>query len=383
MNIPANDFLSRTEQPQRILVGLSGGVDSSIAAHLLIQQGHQIEALFMKNWEEDDKDGSCNAAEDYSDAMSVAKHLDMKLHERNFSAEYWDNVFEECLTEFRAGRTPNPDILCNREIKFNVFLDHALELGAEKIATGHYAQISFIDGKYKLLKAVDDNKDQSYFLYALNQKQLSSTLFPLGTLKKEQVRELAKQLSLVTHNKKDSTGICFIGERNFKPFLKQYINEQPGEIRTTENELIGNHDGLMFYTMGQRKGLEIGGYKLKSGENTGDPWYVAGKNMQTNTLIVAQGHDHPMLFNKSLTAINLHWISGKPPAALSKSTPFKCMAKTRYRQADQECVIEKTEQNSCVVSFTKPQRALTPGQSIVFYQGEECLGGAIIESTEN
>lgn len=379
MTIPATHN-SRKQGPhdttgaKRILVGLSGGVDSSIAAHLLAQQGHRIQALFMKNWEEDDKNGTCNAAQDYSDATAVCAKLGISLYERNFSSEYWDNVFAECLQEYQAGRTPNPDVLCNREIKFNVFLEHAIELGAELIATGHYAQVKQQDGTYKLCKALDQNKDQSYFLYMLNQEQLSRTVFPLGTLPKHQVRELARELGLVTHDKKDSTGICFIGERNFKPFLKQYIDEQPGDIRTTGGELIGQHDGLMFYTIGQRKGLEIGGQKLKSATNTGEPWFVAEKDMKTNTLIVAQGSEHPSLFKTRLRAIKLHWISGEAPAA-----PFECMAKTRYRQPDQQCIINSIENSACDVTFSQPQRAITAGQSVVFYQGDECLGGGIIE----
>lgn len=362
--------------PQYIIVGLSGGVDSSIAAHLLKQQGLKVEALFMKNWEEDDKDGICHAAEDYSDASSVSQQLDIPLYERNFSAEYWDNVFEDCLAEFKAGRTPNPDILCNKEIKFNLFLEHVINLGADAIATGHYAQLRFINGKYRLYKSVDRNKDQTYFLYTLNQQQLAKTLFPLGTLTKDRVREIAQQQGFVTHDKKDSTGICFIGERNFKQFLKRFIPEQPGEIKTTDNEIVGQHDGLTFYTIGQRKGLEIGGLNLTQGTNTGEPWYVVKKDLETNTLLIAQGHDHPLLFTNTLTATQLHWITGVRP-----TLPFHCNAKTRYRQEDQKCTITELNEDSCTVIFETHQRAITPGQSIVFYQGDECLGGGIIDST--
>jgi len=366
---------------KRIVVGLSGGVDSSIAAHLLKDQGHEVEALFMKNWEEDDENGSCNAAEDHADALSVSKQLAIALHERNFSTEYWDNVFEGCLSEFRAGRTPNPDILCNKEIKFNVFLEHALNLGADVIATGHYAQIKHSENKYRLYKAIDTNKDQTYFLYTLNQQQLARSIFPLGILTKDSVRKIAKKQNFVTHDKKDSTGICFIGERNFKNFLKRFIDEKPGDIRTTENELIGRHDGLMFHTIGQRKGLEIGGHKLKQSENTGEPWYVVKKNMQTNTLIVAQGQNNPRLFTDKLVATQLHWVCGEPPV-----TPFQCAAKTRYRQADQDCIITNITSTDIAIAestvkFKTMQRAITPGQSIVFYKGEECLGGGIITST--
>ena len=374
MNNPASKHhQTAADTPKRIVVGLSGGVDSSIAAYLLKQQGYDIEALFMKNWEEDDQDGHCNAAEDYSDARSVSEQLDIPLCERNFSAEYWDNVFEGCLSEFRAGRTPNPDILCNKEIKFNVFLEHAINTGADAIATGHYAQIKYLDNRYRLLKAVDKNKDQTYFLYTLDQAQLARALFPLGELTKDTVREIARKLKLVTHDKKDSTGICFIGERKFKTFLQRFINKQPGEIRTTDNELVGQHDGLSFYTIGQRKGLDIGGRKLKLSHNSGEPWYVAGKDLKTNTLIIAQGHDHPLLLSDKLTANQLHWICGKAP-----EIPFHCSAKTRYRQADQPCTIEEINKDEIKVSFETPQRAITPGQSIVFYNDEECLGGGII-----
>jgi len=381
-----------TQTLKRIIVGLSGGVDSSIAAYLLKNQGHHVEALFMKNWEEDDENGNCNAAEDYTDALSISKQLAIQLHERNFSTEYWDNVFQGCLNEFKAGRTPNPDILCNKEIKFNVFLDHAIDLGADVIATGHYAQIKYIDNLYRLFKAVDTNKDQTYFLYTLNQHQLASSLFPLGTMTKNSVRDIAKNQHFITHDKKDSTGICFIGERNFKQFLKRFIDEKPGDICTTLGEIIGRHDGLMFHTIGQRKGLNIGGHKLTHSENTGEPWYVVKKDMQSNTLIVAQGQDHPMLFSRKLLASQLHWISGKAPV-----TPYQCNAKTRYRQADQQCIItalsnkesnkepnkESNSENEsiCEVTFENTQRAITPGQSIVFYQGDECLGGGIITNT--
>jgi tRNA-specific 2-thiouridylase len=352
-----------------IIAGMSGGVDSSVAALLLRRQGVAVEGLFMKNWEEDDADGYCSAAEDLADARAVCDTLEIPLHTVNFSAEYWDHVFSHFLAEYRANRTPNPDVLCNREIKFKSFLDHARRLGGCAIATGHYARIAERDGLYRLLKAHDADKDQSYFLHLLNQEQLSFSRFPVGELPKAQVRELARQAGLATHAKHDSTGICFIGERRFKEFLSRYLPAQPGPIETPEGRVIGQHDGLMYYTLGQRGGLHVGGVKGASEQ----PWYVVGKDPARQCLIAAQGHDHPLLFQSSLRAESLHWISGTPPAI-----PFACHAKIRYRQPDQECQIIGLSGDTGEVRFSQPQRAVTPGQSVVFYRGEECLGGGVI-----
>jgi tRNA-specific 2-thiouridylase len=359
---------------QNIIVGLSGGVDSSVAAHLLQNGSNRVRGLFMKNWEEDDTAEYCTAAEDLNDAQAVADRLGLELLTMNFASEYWDRVFEHFLSEYRAGRTPNPDILCNKEIKFRAFLDHALALGADKIATGHYARIGEIDGEYQLLRGVDSNKDQSYFLYTLNQHQLSHSLFPVGELEKPRVREIAHQLGLVTHDKKDSTGICFIGERRFKDFLARYLPAQPGEIQTPEGEVIGQHSGLMYHTLGQRQGLGIGGLKNHSEE----PWFVAQKDLENNVLLAVQGHDHPLLFSNTLTASQLHWVSGRAPEEGSHLG-----AKVRYRQSDQACRITHIDHKSASVQFDQPQRAVTPGQSIVFYDGDRCLGGATIETTHN
>jgi tRNA-specific 2-thiouridylase len=353
----------------KIIVGMSGGVDSSVAALLLKQQGYDVHGLFMKNWEEDDSENYCSAAEDVRDAQAVCDSLDIPLHTVNFASEYWDNVFAYCLQQYKAGYTPNPDILCNREIKFKVFLEHAINLGGEAIATGHYVRVSNRNGQYQLLKGVDTNKDQSYFLYTLGQKQLAQSRFPIGELQKPKVRELATQANLATQTKKDSTGICFIGERPFKEFLSRYLPAQPGEIQTPEGKTLGQHDGLMYYTLGQRKGLKIGG---QAGSN-GKAWYIVAKDIPNNRLIVGQGHNHPLLFNQTLKAKELHWISGTAPMA-----PFSCKAKTRYRQPDQACTITSLDNTNCEVHFAEPQWAITPGQSIVFYQEKKCLGGGII-----
>ena len=349
---------------------MSGGVDSSVSALLLQREGHALAGMFMKNWEEDDRLGACTAAADAADAQAVADRLGIALHRRNFAAEYWDNVFEDFLAEYRAGRTPNPDILCNREIKFKTFLDHATDLGAERIATGHYVQSDCRDGIYRLLRGRDPGKDQSYFLYTLGQAQLARTLFPVGALRKPDVRTAAAAAGLPVHDKKDSTGICFIGERNFREFLGAYIPPAPGEIRTPEGKLLGAHDGLAYYTLGQRQGLGIGGVR-----GTADaPWYVLHKDTEANVLYVGQGHDHPWLFCRRLCASQPSWVAGAAPVAGSRLT-----AKVRYRQADQACRIAAIDDAGIELEFDRPQRAVTPGQSVVLYDGDACLGGAIID----
>ncbi|MBR9912341.1 MAG: tRNA 2-thiouridine(34) synthase MnmA [Gammaproteobacteria bacterium] len=353
-----------------VIVGMSGGVDSSVAALLLQQQGYRVEGLFMKNWDEDDGTEYCTAREDLADAQRVCDKLGIKLHSANFAAEYWDNVFEHFLEEYQAGRTPNPDILCNREIKFKVFLEYAEVLGADMIATGHYVRRSDDTEHTRLLKGLDSNKDQSYFLHAVGEQEFAKSLFPVGELQKPAVRQLAEQHDLVTHDKKDSTGICFIGERRFKDFLQQYLPAQPGDIVDDSGKVIGRHSGLMYHTIGQRQGLGIGGRKDAAHE----PWYVAVKDLASNQLVAVQGKNHPLLLSNSLVAGNCHWINGKPAGAT-----LRCSAKTRYRQPDQPCSVELMPDNSIKVTFDEPQRALTPGQSVVFYQDDTCLGGAVIE----
>ena len=355
----------------KVIVGISGGVDSSVSAYLLQQQGYQVEGLFMKNWEEDDTDEYCSAAQDLQDAKAVCDKLNIKLHTINFSAEYWDNVFEHFLAEYKAGRTPNPDIMCNKEIKFKAFLEFAAEdLGADFIATGHYCRRRDINGKAQLLRGVDSNKDQSYFLYAVGGEQIAQTLFPVGELEKPEVRRIAEEQDLITHNKKDSTGICFIGERKFTDFLQTYLPAQPGDIITPDNEVIGQHQGLMYHTLGQRKGLGIGGLQ-NANEN---PWYVVGKDMEKNRLLVAQGADHPALFSYGLIAKQCDWVDRTP-----KKESFRCTVKTRYRQTDVLCIVNPIDDDTLEVIFDQPQSAVTPGQSAVFYLNEVCLGGAIIE----
>ncbi len=350
---------------------MSGGVDSSVSAYLLLQQGYQVEGLFMKNWEEDDTEEYCSASVDLADAQQVCDRLGIKLHTVNFSGEYWDNVFEHFLNEYRIGRTPNPDIMCNREIKFKAFLDHARVLGAQRIATGHYVRTRQYDGSFELLRGVDENKDQSYFLYALNQHQLAHALFPIGELDKSEVRAIAKQQQFIVHAKKDSTGICFIGERKFRDFLQRFIPAQPGDIVTTDGTRIGEHSGLMYYTIGQRQGLGIGGTEPGKDE----PWYVADKDLEHNRLIVAQGVDNPVLFHTACRITDLHWIT---PAQVS--LPLACSAKIRYRQQDSGCRLTSLDGDRAEVEFDQPQRAITPGQALVFYDGEQCLGGGTIES---
>jgi len=358
---------------KRVIVGMSGGVDSSVAALLLKQQGYAVSGLFMKNWEDDDTAEYCSSREDLIDAVAVAEKLGIDIDVVNFSAEYKDRVFGDFLREYQAGRTPNPDVLCNAEIKFKAFLDHALAQGADCIATGHYAQVRDVDGLHQLLKAEDGTKDQSYFLYRLNQAQLAKTLFPLGKLYKREVRDIARREGLPNHDKKDSTGICFIGERPFREFLNRYLPANPGEIRTPDGKLLGRHQGLMFHTVGQRQGLGIGG----SRDGDGEPWYVAAKDLQHNRLIVVQGHDHPALLADRLTALDLTWISGTAPHCNWVYT-----AKTRYRQKDAPCTLASTSNGRCVIEFAELQWAVTPGQSVVIYESQACLGGGIIESGE-
>ena len=367
-----SDPALQTPETLRVIVGMSGGVDSSVSALLLLEQGYQVEGLFMKNWEEDDGTEYCTAREDLADAQAVCDKIGIKLHTANFAAEYWDNVFEHFLAEYKAGRTPNPDILCNREIKFKAFLDYAISLGADMIATGHYVRRRDVDGRCELLKGLDPNKDQSYFLHAVSGEQLGKTLFPVGELEKPEVRVIAEKYGLATAKKKDSTGICFIGERRFRDFLKQYLPAQPGDIETTDGEVIGKHHGLMYHTIGQRQGLGIGGLKDAGDE----PWYVLSKDLKRNVLLVGQGNNHPRLFARALHVSDIYWVN---PVELD--APLHIAAKVRYRQADQACSLEKTA-SGYRVEFDEPQRAVTPGQSVVFYDGEICLGGGVIESAE-
>jgi tRNA-uridine 2-sulfurtransferase len=363
---------------KHVVVGMSGGVDSSVTALLLKQQGYRVTGLFMKNWEDDDTDDYCTARTDLVDAVSVADRIGIEIEAVNFSAEYKERVFSEFLTEYRVGRTPNPDVLCNAEIKFKAFLDHALGMGADCIATGHYAQVREIDGLFQLLKAADSTKDQSYFLYRLNQRQLASTLFPLGTLYKREVREIARREGLPNHDKKDSTGICFIGERPFREFLNRYLPAQPGDIYTRDGRRVGRHMGLMFYTIGQRHGLGIGGQRPATGRNdrcaSGEAWYVADKDLARNRLIVVQGHDDPALLSDVVHVANTSWISGVPPHA-----HWVYAGKTRYRQHDAACTLAEVRDSQCTVEFAEPQWAITPGQSLVVYESRVCLGGGIIE----
>jgi tRNA-specific 2-thiouridylase len=358
---------------KRIIVGMSGGVDSSVAALLLKQQGHDVLGLFMKNWEDDDTEEHCSSRQDLIDAVAVAERIGIDIEAVNFSAEYKERVFEEFLAEYRTGRTPNPDVLCNAEIKFRAFLDHALALGADVIATGHYAQVREYEGLYQLLKAEDGTKDQSYFLYRLDQAQLAKTVFPLGGLYKREVREIARREGLPNHDKRDSTGICFIGERPFREFLNRYLAANPGDVQTVDGRVVGRHMGLMFYTLGQRQGLGIGGQR----EGDGDAWYVADKDMERNRLIVVQGREHRSLYSERLTATNVSWISGAPPHC-----HWVYGAKTRYRQKDAPCTLVDCTGERCTVDFAEPQWAVTPGQSVVVYESRVCLGGGIIESAQ-
>ncbi|WNL40633.1 tRNA 2-thiouridine(34) synthase MnmA [Halomonas sp. PAMB 3232] len=353
---------------------MSGGVDSSVSALLLLQQGYEVEGLFMKNWDEDDGTEYCTAKEDLADAQAVCDKLGIKLHTANFAAEYWDNVFEHFLEEYKAGRTPNPDILCNREIKFKVFLDYAEMLGAELIATGHYVRRGERGGRARLLKGLDTNKDQSYFLHAVPEAAIARTLFPVGELEKPAVRALAEEFDLITAKKKDSTGICFIGERRFKDFLQQYLPAQPGKIETLSGDVIGDHMGLMYYTLGQRQGLGIGGLANYSE----DPWYVAGKDLERNVLQVVQGKTDEHLYTNALCTEAMDWVAGQAPVAEGRFT-----AKTRYRQSDCPCAVRSRPDGSVEVVFDDPQWAVTPGQSLVLYDGDVCLGGGVISATWN
>jgi tRNA-specific 2-thiouridylase len=355
---------------ERIVVGMSGGVDSSVAALLLKRQGYDVVGLFMKNWEDDDDEEYCSTREDLVDCASVAEVIGIDLEVVNFSAEYKERVFSAFLAEYSAGRTPNPDVLCNAEIKFRAFLDHAMALGARRIATGHYARVRAAAGGFELLKAVDLSKDQSYFLHRLNQEQLARVVFPLGELKKTDVRAIAKEAGLHNFAKRDSTGICFIGERPFREFLGRYLPKQPGAMRTPEGEVVGEHIGLSFYTIGQRKGVGIGGRKGSAGE----PWYVAGKDRDSNELIVVQGRDHPLLLRERLSAQDPVWVSGASP-----DPRFACSGKTRYRQADADCRLARVSLAALDVAFDVPQWAVTPGQSVVLYRNEVCLGGGVIQ----
>ncbi len=352
-----------------IAIGLSGGVDSSVSAYYLKQQGFDVIGIFMKNWEEDDTDTYCSAAQDRQDAEAICDTLNIPFHTINFASEYWDFVFEYFLSEYQAGRTPNPDILCNKEIKFKAFLNYAQKLGADKIATGHYAQLHEVNGQFHMMKAIDAHKDQTYFLYTLGQAQLSKVLFPIGHLVKPEVRGIAAEQGFLNASKKDSTGICFIGERKFKDFLKRYLPAKPGAIVNEEGKVLGHHEGLMYYTIGQRQGIGIGGQR----EGSHDAWYVAQKNLATNELIAVQGSAHPLLFCQTLTASQLHWTQGQAP-----TSPLRCHAKIRYRQQEQPCVVSIAEDQHMSVVFDEPQRAVTPGQSIVLYQDNECLGGGVI-----
>ena len=352
------------KETSRVVLGMSGGVDSSVAALLLKEQGYEVIGVFMKNWDDTDEFGVCTATEDYADVRRVCEQLDIPYYSVNFEQQYWDKVFTYFLDEYKAGRTPNPDVMCNKEIKFKAFMDYALSIGADYVATGHYAQVRHVDGKTKLLRGVDQQKDQTYFLNQLKADVLEKVLFPLGHLEKPKVREIAEQHGLVTAKKKDSTGICFIGERNFKEFLSEYLPAQPGEMQTIAGEVKGKHDGLMYYTIGQRHGLGIGG--------EGDPWFVVGKNVQENILYVEQSDDNEYLYSDGLIATDVNWINDVEDS-------FTCTAKFRYRQRDSKVHVSKLRNGNIRVTFSNPERAITPGQAVVFYQDNVCLGGGTIE----
>ncbi|GKV68000.1 tRNA-specific 2-thiouridylase MnmA [Sporosarcina sp. NCCP-2716] len=351
----------------RVVVGMSGGVDSSVAAYMLKQQGYEVIGIFMKNWDDTDEFGVCTATEDYEDVISVCNQIGIPYYAVNFEQQYWDKVFTYFLDEYKAGRTPNPDVMCNKEIKFKAFLSHAMSLGADFLATGHYARIAETEDGVAMLRGVDDNKDQTYFLNQLTQEQLAKVMFPIGELEKSRVREIAEEAGLATAKKKDSTGICFIGERNFKEFLGNYLPAQPGDMKTMDGEKKGRHDGLMYYTIGQRHGLGIGG--------SGEPWFVIGKDLKTNTLLVGQGFHHDALYSDSLTAEQISFTGAEPLPA-----EFRCTAKFRYRQADTGVTVKMTGVRSAEVTFDSPVRAITPGQAVVFYDGDICLGGGTIDT---
>ncbi len=356
----------KNKEDIRVVVGMSGGVDSSVTALLLKEQGYDVIGIFMKNWDDTDESGMCTATEDFDDVVRVCNQLDIPYYAVNFEKQYWDKVFTYFLDEYKKGRTPNPDVMCNKEIKFKAFLDHALALGADYVATGHYAQVEKVGDSYRMLRGVDENKDQTYFLNQLSDEVLSKVMFPLGHLPKKEVRKIAAEHDLATANKKDSTGICFIGERNFKDFLSEYLPAQPGNMTTLNGEIKGKHDGLMYYTLGQRQGLGIGG--------AGEPWFVVGKNVEENVLYVEQGYHHDALYADGLIASQLNWINEEPD-----NKPFSCTAKFRYRQKDSGVTVHPLEDGRVKVTFDQPERAITPGQAVVFYQDEVCLGGGTID----
>jgi tRNA-uridine 2-sulfurtransferase len=358
--------MEKSPKDTRVVVGMSGGVDSSVAALLLKEQGYDVIGIFMKNWDDTDENGVCTATEDYEDVIRVCNQIGIPYYAVNFEKQYWDKVFTYFLDEYRAGRTPNPDVMCNKEIKFKAFLEHAMNLGADYLATGHYARVEDRDGERKMLRGLDENKDQTYFLNQLNQSQLEKVLFPIGNLEKARVRELAKEAELATATKKDSTGICFIGERNFKEFLGNYLPAQPGNMETMTGEIKGKHDGLMYYTIGQRQGLGIGG--------SGEPWFVVGKDLERNVLLVEQGFHNDLLYSDSITAVNISFVSDKP-----QPKTFECTAKFRYRQPDNAVTVELQDDGTAKIIFKEPIRAVTPGQAVVFYDGDECLGGGTID----
>ncbi|GGJ01725.1 tRNA-specific 2-thiouridylase MnmA [Alicyclobacillus cellulosilyticus] len=360
--------MTKPQSAIRVVVGMSGGVDSSVAAWLLKQQGYDVVGVFMKNWDEEDPTGACTAAEDFADVARVCEQIGIPYYSVNFAREYFDRVFTHFLREYEQGRTPNPDVLCNREIKFKELLALAQSLGADYLATGHYARVAVRDGRYRLLRAVDANKDQTYFLYMLGQAPLAKAMFPIGHLTKPQVREIARAAGLATAEKKDSTGICFIGERNMRAFLQRYLPAQPGEMRSLDGRLMGRHEGLMYYTIGQRHGLRIGG------QGSGEPWFVVGKDVARNILWVAQGANHPSLYSTGLIASDLHWVAGEPPGER-----FVCTARFRHRQPDQPVTVTLLPGGQCRIDFAAAQRAITPGQAVVLYDGDECLGGGTIE----
>jgi tRNA-specific 2-thiouridylase len=357
-----------TKDPKhtRVVVGMSGGVDSSVAALLLKQQGYDVIGIFMKNWDDTDENGVCTATEDYDDVIRVCNQIGIPYYAVNFEKQYWDKVFTYFLEEYKAGRTPNPDVMCNKEIKFKAFLEHAINLGADYVATGHYARVVYRDGEYKMLRGLDENKDQTYFLNQLSQEQLSKVLFPIGDLEKSKVREIAKEAGLATATKKDSTGICFIGERNFKEFLSNYLPAKKGNMETFDGEVKGTHEGLMYHTIGQRHGLGIGG--------SGEPWFAIGKDLKRNVLYVGQGFHHEKLYSNAIIANKVSWVSNK-----AKPAEFECTAKFRYRQEDHKVTVRLLDNEQVQVIFHEPIRAVTPGQSAVFYQGDECLGGGTID----